>query len=176
MVYKKLIFTNYRKFTKDSKMTAVEREQIDSLVAYSDNTEEIVELVDVVDESGKVLYQFYFWDYGCSRILAAGTTNEIGYTSQHSIDGCDDPDLWLALGEAYKNADPPIEQSIDFEIEDEEYFEFACDYAVSERPEVAIKYLKKAIEIDPELKEELKELEEFDSMRSMKEFKELIED
>ena len=176
MVHKKLIFTNYRKFTKDSKMNNIEKEQIDSLAAFSDDEDELVELVDVVDESGEVIFQFYFWDYGCSRLLSNGTINEIGYTCQHSLDGCDDPDLWIALGEAYKNADPPIKQTIDFRIGDEEYFEFACYYAASNRPEVAIKYLRKAIEIDPELKEELKELEDFNSMRSMKEFKELIED
>lgn len=74
-----------------------------------------VELVDVVDESGVPVYQIYFFDFGTAYIYEAGTTNEVGGASQHYLEMNDgDEKVVAAIADAYKNADPAIEQVIDF--------------------------------------------------------------
>ena len=77
-----------------------------------------MELVDVVDEEDTAVFQFYFFDYGTAFLFEAGTTDPVGAACQHGFELEDeDEDVTLALEAAYKEASPPIEQKIEFEIE-----------------------------------------------------------
>ena len=54
--------------------------------------------------------------------------------------------------------------------------EVYCVAASKDQARIVLDNIKAMIELEPELKEEVKELEEFDSMRSMDEFNKLVED
>lgn len=131
-----LSFTGYRKpfEIKSSLWTAFEQDQIRDMArkcgfenlledyladpaAFRHAMEEwemlYTELVDVVDEQGKVLYQMYFFDFGTAFVYVAGTVNEAAAACQHSLDISRD-DLFRALGEAYARSEPRIEQRICF--------------------------------------------------------------
>jgi hypothetical protein len=74
-----------------------------------------MEIVDVVDDAGATLYQILFFDFGTAYMFKAGTTEELGGASQHAFELDESNDvLYAAVGEAYKAANPKIEQMMDF--------------------------------------------------------------
>lgn len=124
----KLQFINYRRPSGPADMKDFEKKQIlfdlhrDGLPEDIDGTlEEFLEegeisgleLVDVADESGKILYQAWFYDFGTAMFFENQTLNEVGGACQHGVD-CNDEDLHEAMKIAYKNAKPKIEQMMQF--------------------------------------------------------------
>lgn len=72
-----------------------------------------LELVDVVDETGEIKYQAWFYDFGTAMWFENGTLNEVGGACQHGVE-CEDETLYQAMKEAYENAEPKIQQGMDF--------------------------------------------------------------
>lgn len=116
----KLSFTGYKVLTSKSELTDAQRAQIATEGIFDDaweTTEEddiAVEYVDIVDESGTVRYQGYFWPFGSAVFFPAGEDEFAADAVQHSFHRCEDLDLWAALGDAYARADPKITETISF--------------------------------------------------------------
>ena len=116
----KLSFTGYAVLGESSDLTDAQREQIEAEGIFEDAMETAedgdiaVEYVDVVDESGEVRYQGYFWPFGSAVFFPAGSATMVADAVQHSFHRCEDLDLWKALGDAYARANPKIRESISF--------------------------------------------------------------
>ena len=55
-----------------------------------------------------------------------------------------------------------------------DYYNLACIYSLKNKPEQAIKYLKKALVLGAEIKEKVLEDKDFDNIKDLKEFKDLL--
>jgi len=124
----KLTFINYRQFESASEMKEFEKRQAlfdlhrDGLPENLDETlDEFIEegeisgleLVDVIDESGKIVYQAWFYDFGTAMFFENETLIEVGGACQHGPH-CDSNEVYAAFKEAYENANPKIDQGMDF--------------------------------------------------------------
>jgi len=116
MNWRDLSFTSYRRILAVADLAdGLEHEQACWLFVDMDEFDDyFIEAVDVVDERGRLLYQAYFGGIGGMLVYRAGTEELVATAAQHSIDRCEDQDLWAALGRAYATASPPIQETISF--------------------------------------------------------------
>lgn len=105
-----LRFVNYRRLDASSSLTEMERAQVESRGILSDSRSTEADVVD----GDAVVFQGYFSPYGSAVFFRANTVDVAASAAQHSLDSCTDFDVWDALGRAYRDAIPKIEESIDF--------------------------------------------------------------
>ena len=82
--------------------------------------------------------------------------------------------LYYKQGE-YEKAFLEYQRAMKFNPEDPNpYYNLACVSSITNKPEIALEYLKKAIEINPTYKEMISKEEDLDNIRNLEEFKKLI--
>ncbi|MCA9608536.1 MAG: hypothetical protein KC619_23185 [Myxococcales bacterium] len=108
-----LHFRNHRLLGPGRPPRPGERSQSEARGILADSR--TAEVVDVTDSSG-VAYTAWFYEGGSAVFFRGRTTEVVASACQHSLDRCDDKDLWKRFGDAYRRSEPPIRQMIDFSI------------------------------------------------------------
>lgn len=118
-----LRLARYRMPTSVDELTPSEQRQLQKIwspVPLADvlaDPENQVEVADVADASGRVLYQLFAWNYGVGYLLENGTTDVVAMGTQHDIEiwSQDQRDLFFAMDRALRASSPTFQQPLCFD-------------------------------------------------------------
>lgn len=113
----------YRMPTSVDELTPSEQRQLQKiwspmpLAEVLADEENEVEVADVVDASGRVLYQLFAWNYGVGYLLENGTAEVVAMGTQHDIEiwSPDQRDLFFAMDRALRASSPTFRQPLSFD-------------------------------------------------------------
>lgn len=99
----------------------IEREQLEA-VFHPESLEamlphlESLEVAEVVDDAGTVLYRLYGWDYGVGYLFSAIGLEVLGFGAQHDIEHWrpEQRDLFVAMDRALRTKEHGFEQPLSF--------------------------------------------------------------